>query len=299
VEKKLIFRGLLSGLFAGILAFVFARLLAEPQISRAVDYESGREAAQAALDKAAGLPVAAPEPEIFSRTIQANVGVGVGIVAFAVALGGLYAVAYSISYGRVGAVRARPLALLVALGGFLTVYFVPFLKYPANPPAIGDPDTIRERGALYLCLVAGTVVLGVLTVILGRQLRAHYSAWTSTLLAAAGFVVLAGILIALLPSFGSLSVGSPSTDIPQPLTAPDGHLVYPGFPADTLFRFRLYSVGAQVVLWTTLGLVFGPLARRLLEPAAARPGLPQPQAQQAGVAGRSSAAVNPAAGGAS
>jgi hypothetical protein len=285
MEKKLILRGLLSGLIAGLLAFAFARLLAEPQIAKAVDYESGRDAAQAALDRAAGLPADAAGPDIFSRTVQGNVGIGVGIVAFAVALGGLYAVAYSIAYGRVGAVPARALALLVALGAFLTVYLVPFLKYPANPPAIGDPDTIRERGALYLCLVAGSVILGVLCVVLGRRLRAHYSGWTATLLAAAAFVVVVGILIAFLPSFGSLSVGSPSTDIPQPLTAPDGRIVYPGFPADVLFRFRLYSLGVQVILWGTIGLVFGPLAQRLLEPAARRTragtSLPEPAARVA------------------
>jgi hypothetical protein len=45
--------------------------------------------------------------------------------------------------------------------------------------------------------------------------------------------------------------------------------VYPGFPADVLFRFRLYSVGAQLLMWATIGLVFGPLAARLLETAAA------------------------------
>lgn len=270
MEKKLILRGLLSGLVAGLLAFAFARVFAEPQIQKAIDYESGRDAAQQALDKAAGLPAAAEGSEVFSRGIQANVGVGVGIVAFAIAVGGLYAVAYTMAYGRVGAVRARPLALRVALGGFLAVYLVPFLKYPANPPAVGDHDTIATRGTLYLSLVFAAVAIGVLALAFGRWLYTRYSAWTSTLLAGAAFVVLIGVLFAVLPSFGSLSVGSPSTDIPQPLTAPDGRIVYPGFPADLLFKFRLYSIGAQVILWGALALTFGPLAQRLLEPAAAR-----------------------------
>ena len=55
VERRFILRGLLVGAFGGILAFVFARIFAEPQIQAAIDYESGRDAAQALLDKAAGL----------------------------------------------------------------------------------------------------------------------------------------------------------------------------------------------------------------------------------------------------
>ncbi|MBX6390183.1 MAG: CbtA family protein [Frankia sp.] len=270
MEKKLILRGMLSGLAAGLLAFVFARIFAEPQIDKAIAYEDGRAEAQHALDHAAGLVAHAHEHEVFSRTVQANVGIGVGIVAFAIAIGGLYAVAFTAAYQRVGAVRARTLALLVALGGFVTVFLVPFLKYPASPPAVGDDETITERGALYLSLVAASVIVGVLTVMLGRQLRARYSAWTATLLAGAAFLVAVGLLYGFLPSFGSLSVGSPDTDIPQPLLDPDGNIVFPGFPADVVYAFRLYSVGAQLILWGTLGLVFGPLAQRLLEPAAAK-----------------------------
>jgi hypothetical protein len=43
-----------------------------------------------------------------------------------------------------------------------------------------------------------------------------------------------------------------------------GTIVYPGFPADDLYAFRLYAVGAQVILWTTIGLCFAPVAGRIL-----------------------------------
>ena len=54
MEKKLILRGVLAGAIAGLLAFVFARIFAEPVINQAINYESGRDAVIAALDKAAG-----------------------------------------------------------------------------------------------------------------------------------------------------------------------------------------------------------------------------------------------------
>ncbi|MGM9440644.1 CbtA family protein, partial [Streptomyces murinus] len=79
MEKRLILRGVIAGAVAGLLAFVFARIFAEPQIAKAIDYESGRDAAQAVLDKAAGITAEAEGPDIFSRTIQADVGIGVGM----------------------------------------------------------------------------------------------------------------------------------------------------------------------------------------------------------------------------
>ena len=48
-----------------------------------------------------------------------------------------------------------------------------------------------------------------------------------------------------------------------------GQIVYPGFSADVLFKFRLYSILSQLILWSTLGLTFGLLAERALAPATA------------------------------
>ncbi|MEE4543768.1 CbtA family protein [Streptomyces sp. V4-01] len=271
MEKRLILRGLLAGAIAGILAFTFARIFAEPQIARAIDYESGRDAAQAALDKAAGLPAEAADPDLFSRTVQADVGIGVGLVLFGMAMGAMFAVVYTVCLGRVGGLRARNLALLVAGGGFLGLYLVPFLKYPANPPAIGHEETIRARTGLYLIMVVCSLLFLGLAVWWGRRLAPRFGNRNATLMAAAGFVVAIGAVMALLPSLGELSAntreyGRHATETPLPLTDARGRIVYPGFPADVLFSFRLYSVAAQLLLWGAIGLVFGPLADRVLEP---------------------------------
>lgn len=269
MERKLILRGVLVGAVAGLLAFVFARLFAEPVIGWAVDYESGRDAAQSALDKVAGVPTVAAGPAIFGRTIQANLGIGAGMIVFGAAMGTLFAVVYTICLGRTGRIKPRTLALLVALGGFLTFFLVPFLKYPANPPAIGHQDTIKERSALYLVMVAASIVLFALALLLGRRLQARWGNWTATLAAIGAFVVTIGIVMALLPQLGMLATnvqhyGVHATETPLPLIGPDGAIVYPGFPADDLFQFRFYSVVAQLILWTAIGLLFAPLADRLL-----------------------------------
>ena len=275
MEKRLILRGLLAGAIGGLLAFVFARIFAEPQIQQAIDYESARDAAQEALDKAAGLAVSAEDPEVFSRTIQANVGIGVALILFGVAMGALFAVAYAICLGRVGRIRARNLALLVAGGAFLSLYLVPFVKYPANPPAIGHSDTIGLRSSFYLLMVACSVLFLILTVWLGKRLQARFGTWNATLIAGAVFVVATGVVMLVLPSFGELAANKQFhslTETPAPLTDSSGKIVFPGFPADLLFNFRLYSLGAQLILWTTIGLIFGPMAERLLEQRPARTG---------------------------
>ncbi|WP_042421015.1 CbtA family protein [Streptacidiphilus anmyonensis] len=272
--KRIIGRGVLAGAIAGLLAFAFARIFAEPQINQAIAYESGRDAATDALDKATGVTPPMAGPDIFSRTIQSTVGIGTGMIFFGMAMGAMFAVAYALCLGRTGRLQARTLSLLVAGGGLLGFYLVPFLKYPANPPAIGHPETIQQRGSLYLVMVLCSIVFLIAAVWLGQKLKPRFGNWNATLLGGAAYVAAVVIVMALLPALGHLAAnvhlyGDHATETPLPLTDKAGQIVYPGFPADVLFSFRFYSVLAQVILWGTIGLVFAPMAQRLLQPAPA------------------------------
>jgi predicted cobalt transporter CbtA len=275
MEKRIIWRGILAGAIGGLLAFVFARIFAEPQIQQAIDYESGRDEAQEALDKAAGMAVEAAGHDPFSRAVQGNVGIGVALIFFGAAMGALFAVAYALYLGRSGRVGPRALAVLVAGGGFLGLYLVPFIKYPANPPAIGHEDTIQQRSSFYLLMVAASVLFLVLAVWLGKRLQPRCGTWNATLIAGFVFIAATAIVMLILPSFGEFAANKQfhqATETPAPLTDPNDRIVFPGFPADVLYNFRLYSVGAQLILWTTIGLVFAPMAERLLVPETASAG---------------------------
>jgi hypothetical protein len=294
MEIRVILRGALSGFVAGVLGFIFARIFAEPVIDKAIDYESGRDAVLAALNHAAGVPVAPDGPEIFSRSVQSTIGVATGIIAFSVAMGALIAVAYLVLHGRFS-IRPRNLAWMIAGFGFLGVYLLPFVKYPANPPAIGHSFTIHIRGALYLTMVAGSLILLGLAVWLARKLIPRFGLTGAVVLAAVGFLVVYGVLIGVLPSLGNLTANvahsdqfgyaRAATETPQPITnilsrplvigsktiAP-GQIAYPGFDADVLWKFRWYSLINQLLIWTVTGLVFGALLERYLTP-------PQPRAE--------------------
>ncbi|MFI1916020.1 CbtA family protein [Nocardia sp. NPDC020380] len=278
MEKRIIGRGVLLGALGGLFAFLFARIMAEPIIDRAIDYESGRDDAQMALDKAAGLPMPDMGPDIFTRTQQQNIGLGFGVIVFGMAMGALFAVVYYLAMTRSGKTTPRNLALLVAGGMFLAFYAVPFLKYPANPPSIGHPDTIKERTGLYVLMIVISTVALFAALWLGRRLAARLGNWTATIAAGLSFVVVMSIVMLVLPSLGHLSAnksfGDFDTETPQPLKDAAGTIVYPGFPADDLFHFRLYSFIAQAILWVVIGVGFAWLAPRLLGERAA--GTPEP-----------------------
>jgi Probable cobalt transporter subunit (CbtA) len=265
MEKRFVLRGFGVGGLGGLLAFVFARLEAEPQLQQAIDYERGRDAAAAVLRKAAG-PMG---PDLFSRGVQRNVGIGVGLVLFGVAMGGLFAVAYVLVQRRThDRVRPRTLALLIAAAGFAGLYLVPFLKYPANPPAIGHEETIGDRTLLYVAMVAISLISLIAAALAGRRLAARFGTWNASLIAGAAFVAVVAVAMAILPPLGHLPAnvaeyGRHATETPLPLRDAHGRIVYPGFPADVLFEFRLYSLISQMILWATIGLAFGPLVERM------------------------------------
>jgi hypothetical protein len=294
MEIRIIGRGALAGVIAGVLGFVFARIFAEPVINQAIAYESGRDSWLALLNKAAGRPVAPDGPEIFSRTIQSTVGIASGIIAFSAAMGALVAVVYLCLHGRFN-VRPRNLVWMITAFGFCGVYLLPFVKYPANPPAIGHTFTIGTRSQLYLTMVVGSLVLLGLAVYLARRLMPRFGMTGAVVLSAVAFLVVYGALIGLLPSLGNLGANvahanqfgyaRAATETPQAITnilstplhvngktiAP-GQIVYPGFSADVLWKFRWYSILDQLLIWTTIALVFGYLLDRFLRPTGLVPG---------------------------
>ena len=249
MEKRLIARGLLAGLIGAVLAFLFARLCAEPVIGRAIAFEDGR------IDAENAHGVHEHGAELFTRGVQANAGLGFGVLIFGVAMGALFAVLFCVVYPRATSVGPRSLSLLLAAAAFGAAYLVPFVKYPPNPPAVGQADTIRARTGWYLVMVLASVVLAIAVAWLARRLAARLGAWNGRLLAAGAYLVAVAVVAVLLPT---------SAETPGPLRDASGAIVYPGFPADVLYEFRLLSLGTQLLLWATIGLVFATLAGRLL-----------------------------------
>ncbi|GAA0673374.1 CbtA family protein [Kitasatospora atroaurantiaca] len=229
--RSLLVRGMLAGLGAGLLALVVAYLLGEPRVDAAIAYEDAHSAEH-------GM-------ELVSRTLQSTAGLATGVLIYGVSLGGFAALAFCFALGRVGRFTPRATAALLSGAALLAVYVVPFLKYPANPPSIGDPETIGKRTTLYFLMMALSVLLAVAAVIVGKRLAPRLGTWYATVVAVLAFSVAAGLAYAFLPAVN---------EVPE------------DFSATLLWQFRLAALGIQLTLWASFGLLFGHLAERLLSP---------------------------------
>ena len=179
------------------------------------------------------------------RTFLAWIRTGLAVVAFGFFLIKLNAFVDTVGGGSLPRLPSED------AGAFVAVELVPYLKYPASPPSVGNPATIGRRTVLYFAVIAISVVLCIAAVQIGRRLAPRFGNWNATLMAAAAFIALVSIAYLALPGIN---------EVPR------------DFPAVVLWRFRLASLGTQAVLWAALGLVFGALTERSLARAERRTG---------------------------
>jgi hypothetical protein len=243
-------RYLVPGAVAGVAVFAFSRVMIEPLIGAAVDYEGAREHAESLLaggDHEHG-------HELFTRAVQENVGAAVGVVVFGIVMGVLFAVAYTVirTVLERGGFRPDPtgLALLLSAGMFVAIVVMPSLKYPANPPTVGLEDTVGARSSSFLTITVISVVAACIAVAAALAWSRRWGPWRATALAVGGYVAVILCAMALLPSFH---------EVPGPLSGPNG-LVLDGFPAELLAEFRLYSLVNQALMWLVIGATWACLA---------------------------------------
>jgi predicted cobalt transporter CbtA len=212
------------GLLAGLAGATFARVAGEPLVEEAIAIE---DADAAARTDATGSH--ASDGATVSRGDQRGFGLFAAYAVTGAAFGALLAVT------TVGIARARPdvtrrvLTSGAILAGGFTV--APWLKYPPNPPAVGDPSTLGDRQRLYVTVVVVAILLGLLATVVSRRL----DGWPlhrrlPVLVAVVALPML--VLYAVLPG------------------APDAVVV----PATLVWRFRVASLGANLTMWAVLTL---------------------------------------------
>ncbi|WP_433198032.1 CbtA family protein [Nocardia sp. CA-107356] len=237
--NTLLLRGLLAGLIAGLLAATVGYFVGEPKIDAAISIEeanSAKEKAAEHTEEPAGHTHGDEEEPLVSRVGQ-KAGQFLALGLSGLALGAIFG---SVAYfaRRYSTLSGPKLVLGLALAGWTAIVAVPFFKYPANPPAVGEPDTINQRTLLWLA----AVLLGLAAVGIGVYVYKLLAAQLDTvrLIAGVGAFVLVVVLgYVLLPGINE---------------------VKDDFPAALLWQFRAASLGETATLWACLGLGFAALS---------------------------------------
>jgi predicted cobalt transporter CbtA len=220
---------LLSGTIAGTILGVINQALVEPHIDRAISIET-----QDAIKEGEVVnPVELQNYRLWQKggEIVAGTILGMSLAAlFGIVF--LYGRSSILSYSNSNTRKALILAGIM----WFVLFLIPALKYPANPPAVGDPETIYYRESLYIALLAisGFSALGLALVYrrLG-VLGSNKNKKTITILLVYAAILIV-VFIVLPPNPDEIAI-----------------------PMDLVQGFRFASAFSMSVFWGLLGIIFG------------------------------------------
>ncbi|MFL6160067.1 MAG: CbtA family protein [Marmoricola sp.] len=234
--RTFLINGLIAGLLAGFAAFLVAHTIGEPPVNAAIAVEQSHEHGHHHEEGGT----------VVSRENQSTWGLLTGTLAIGTALGGLVALAAAGVVGRIGRLRPSQSTALVALVGFVAVALVPFLKYPASPPAVGDPGTIGERTGLFFGFLAVSLVAAIACTVLASRLLPGLGAYRTVGIGVGTYLLVVVAAAQLMPTVNEVGA----------------------FPAQTLWTFRRASVTTLAAMWGTIGFVLVGLVGRAHQQAA-------------------------------
>jgi len=214
--------GVLAGLILGGANLVFV----EPSLDQAIGIENQHLFATGEEKDTPEFQTKYEGYRTWQKTGQILAGGILGI-----SLGSLFGIVFALSRNSLPGKTDIRKSLILAGIMWLTVYFIPFLKYPANPPTVGDPETIVLREILYLTFIAisGFGALGFYK--LSKNMR------TKKFIAVVGYVILILMAFVIMP------------DNPDQITT----------SMDLVDHFRIMSVFTVSIYWLSLGIILGTL----------------------------------------
>jgi predicted cobalt transporter CbtA len=227
--RTIVAAAVLIGILAGLCGAIFASVVTEPRVDDAIALEEQRAADEHADDSGG-------DEVRVDRSDQKGAGLFAAYALAGAAFGLILAVTTLSLRTTTGGPFRR-----VALSGLIlatAITVTPWLKYPPNPPAVGNPDTVGERERYYvLAIVLAALLLAGAAHLSARLRRAG---WADHRRIAA--VVLAGLV-----GFGVMFAALPPS--PDEVTA----------PANLVWQFRINSLTGNLLVWTLLTLGLGVL----------------------------------------
>lgn len=239
--RNFLIYGLIAGLLAGVLAFGVAYVYGEPPIDDAIAIEEAAEESDHEHGEEEAGHSHGDDDEGVTRSQQAGPGLATATILMGAVFGGLVGILAAFTVGRFRTLLPATSTALVGFLAFVSFSFVPWLKFPPNPPAVGDGDTIGERTALYFGFVALSVLFVVIAVLVARKLLESQPAVIAVIAGGALFVVLALATGHLFPAID---------EVPE------------DFDPNVLYSFRVSALATQVTLWGTLTTILTILVDR-------------------------------------
>lgn len=216
---------LIAGAIAGVILAIINQGIVEPYIDQAISIENQNAIAQGEVIN----PQEFNDYRVWQKSGEIVAGTTLGV-----SLGALFGVVFAYARNSIPGSNNIKKALILAAIMLLVIYIVPALKYPANPPAVGDPETIYYRESLYITLLAISGFSAIGLAVLYRKLGDKK----------AKRIVLPVIYIGIIAA--AFMVLPPN---PDEITA----------PMDLVVGFRIVSGFTMSVFWGLLGLILGTL----------------------------------------
>jgi len=216
---------LVSGAFAGFIHGATNLVLVEPYLDEAINIENQNLFASGEEENTLDFWVEYEGYREWQKGGQILAGVILGT-----SIGALFGIVFALSRNSLPGNNDVKKALILAGIMWLTIYFIPFLKYPANPPTVGDAETVVLRGVLYLSFIA---ISGFAAI--GFYKLSKIFEGKRKIISLIGYVSLISAIFFIMP------------DNPDEVTA----------PLDLVEGFRIMSVLGVSTFWITMGLVLG------------------------------------------
>jgi len=217
---------ILSGVVAGLIHGTINLVFVEPSLDQAIGIENQHLFATGEEKDTPEFWIKYDGYRTWQKGGQILAGGILGI-----SIGSLYGIVFALSRNSLPGTTDIKKALALAGIMWLTLYFIPFLKYPANPPTVGDPDTIILRQILYLVFI---VLSGFGTV---GFYKLYKKLNTRKFIAVVGYAVFIGIAFVAMP------------ENPDKINT----------SMDLVNNFRIMSAFTVSVYWLSLALIFGSL----------------------------------------
>ena len=214
---------LLAGAIAGTILGVMNQVAVEPYIERAIELEMQNTVQSGQV---------IDSDEFTAYRFWQRGGEIVAGTILGLSIGSLFGIVFAYTHSSIPGSNNKKKALIVAGIMWFVLFLMPALKYPANPPAVGDPETIYYRQTLYVAFLAisGFSALGL--AFLYRRMGSLNT--KKTIIPAAYTAIIAGAYLAM-----------PSS--PDPINA----------PMDLVIGFRAASAITLSIFWGLLGVIFG------------------------------------------